>query len=327
MGFFSGLTDIVDPGGYFDSFSGKDAADASKQAGQLQYQATQEGIDLQRESRDLARSDLQPWRQAGQNSLDNMQRLANGPSSQGYLNLLLQDSQERPNWAGGLYGLANTRYQDLPGFTDASDAMSRQVQNSAVARGKLGSGNTLNDLFKNNALLGEQMRGQRFNEGLQLANFDTQNRNDAYSRRFNTESFGKNERDTAFNNHYNIASMGQNAAAMQCNNSLNSTNGITNLLTQGANAQAAGQVGAANAQSQGTNNLLNLAALIYSSDRRLKTGIVKIGESKGLGVYRFRYTFAPESEVIGYMADEVEALYPDAVLEIGGYKAVNYGAI
>lgn len=62
------------------------------------------------------------------------------------------------------------------------------------------------------------------------------------------------------------------------------------------------------------------------SDRRLKRNIVKIGEHNGLGVYEFDYVWGGP-RAVGFMADEVEAANPAAVLEIDGFKAVDYGAL
>lgn len=64
------------------------------------------------------------------------------------------------------------------------------------------------------------------------------------------------------------------------------------------------------------------------SDRRLKADIERIGENGPLGVYRFRYLWdVPGTERIGYMADEVLRVKPEAVSEVGGWLAVDYGQL
>jgi hypothetical protein len=67
------------------------------------------------------------------------------------------------------------------------------------------------------------------------------------------------------------------------------------------------------------------------SDRRLKKDIVELGmdENKGLMLYSYRYVWQPVNEwCVGYMADEVEKLYPEAVVEHeSGFKMVNYGRL
>lgn len=60
------------------------------------------------------------------------------------------------------------------------------------------------------------------------------------------------------------------------------------------------------------------------SDERLKEDVEKVGELyDGQNVYSYRYKGDPIPR-IGLMAQEVERKYPDAVTEIGGFKAVDY---
>lgn len=70
------------------------------------------------------------------------------------------------------------------------------------------------------------------------------------------------------------------------------------------------------------------------SDRRLKTNIVRVGEHRlGIGLYLF--DFKPEfrdrwgsARQFGVMADEVEAVLPEAVsVHADGYKIVDYGRL
>jgi len=64
----------------------------------------------------------------------------------------------------------------------------------------------------------------------------------------------------------------------------------------------------------------------FSSDRRLKEDISPIGTLfDGTPVYGYRYKGAPAYH-IGLMAQDVEKTTPDAVIEINGYKAVDYHA-
>ena len=66
----------------------------------------------------------------------------------------------------------------------------------------------------------------------------------------------------------------------------------------------------------------------FSSDRRLKTDIKKIGESiDGYNIYRYKYLDQPE-EFIGAMADEVFKKQPGAVFIMdNGYIGVDYSKI
>lgn len=69
-------------------------------------------------------------------------------------------------------------------------------------------------------------------------------------------------------------------------------------------------------------------ASIFSSDRRLKHAIRKVGEfADGLGIYWFSY-LGSKQRFKGVMADEVAALRPWALgPKVAGYDTVNYGAL
>jgi hypothetical protein len=62
------------------------------------------------------------------------------------------------------------------------------------------------------------------------------------------------------------------------------------------------------------------------SDERLKENITQIGSFNGLGVYEFNYLWSP-TKMIGFIAQEVEKVLPEAVKEVLGYKAVDYGKV
>lgn len=68
-------------------------------------------------------------------------------------------------------------------------------------------------------------------------------------------------------------------------------------------------------------------AALALSDRRLKRNIHRIGTlPNGLAVYRYRYVWGGPEQV-GVMADEVKRVLPHAVVNIGGYDAVNYAEV
>jgi len=93
------------------------------------------------------------------------------------------------------------------------------------------------------------------------------------------------------------------------------------------------QMAVANAQNSSNNammgGLFGLGAagmrFLPWSDRRLKTDIKRIGKAdNGLSIYSYRYVWGGPVQ-IGFMADEVEKVAPDAVVEMpNGFKAVDY---
>jgi len=83
-----------------------------------------------------------------------------------------------------------------------------------------------------------------------------------------------------------------------------------------------------NAQNAGLYNLLGSGATAAAtmSDRRLKSNIERVGTHPlGIGIYEYDIFGTRQ---IGVMADEVEAVRPEAVMQHpSGYKMVNYGAL
>jgi hypothetical protein len=80
-----------------------------------------------------------------------------------------------------------------------------------------------------------------------------------------------------------------------------------------------------NAETWGA--VISVVAMVAMSDRRLKKNVQRIGRTaKGVPMYRFQY-LGGDVYYEGPMADEVEQLVPEAVRDIGGYKAVDYSLI
>lgn len=95
----------------------------------------------------------------------------------------------------------------------------------------------------------------------------------------------------------------------------------------------ANQIGAQNAASSNAGLFglgsagIGAAALLAFSDERLKTNIEKVGErDDGIGVYTYDYKWG-DGPYVGVMAQEVERVRPDAVVNIDGAKAVAYSKL
>jgi hypothetical protein len=63
------------------------------------------------------------------------------------------------------------------------------------------------------------------------------------------------------------------------------------------------------------------------SDRRLKTDIVRSGSENGFPMYEYAYRWEPTRRYRGVMAQDVVRTRPDAVFEVAGVLAVDYGRI
>lgn len=101
------------------------------------------------------------------------------------------------------------------------------------------------------------------------------------------------------------------------------------LSSGGIGGLFGGEAGALPAEVAATGGLWDAAAaaapFAVSSDRRLKTDIRRLGKlANGLPVYTFRYRGKSQRH-IGLMADDVERVYPEAVVTgPDGYKMVDY---
>lgn len=187
-----------------DDLTGKNAEKAAKQASKTQAQALDKSIDFQRESRDLAIDRIDPAVEFGFSQINPLTQLL---TSQGQANYL----------------------QNNPLFDAALDSINKATLNNQAARGKLGSGGTLNAL-QNNYL----------STALPFLN---------------------NQQNALFN----AVNLGTNAASGQAN-TINSTGAnISNLLGQQGDVRAAGIVGAQGAGQAAFNNLLNLGGQLGSA--------------------------------------------------------------
>jgi len=103
------------------------------------------------------------------------------------------------------------------------------------------------------------------------------------------------------------------------------------------NAQYQNQLSAYNADQASNSNMLgglmNLGAQIYTaSDINLKENIKKVGSLiNGLNLYSYNYKDGydlPKGKQVGVMAQEVEKVIPEAVVDMpNGFKGVNYALL
>ena len=103
--------------------------------------------------------------------------------------------------------------------------------------------------------------------------------------------------------------------------------GATQAAGNFAQQNYANQVGAYNAKMGLYGNIAGAAGTAIASDRRLKSNVVRIGTHPlGIGIYE--YDIFGERQR-GVMADEVEAVKPEAVTThpTEGYKMVYYGML
>jgi hypothetical protein len=79
-------------------------------------------------------------------------------------------------------------------------------------------------------------------------------------------------------------------------------------------------------QGGGIGSIIGAIAPLMMSDIRVKEDIKPVGQYRGMGVYDYKYKGNPQ-QYTGLMAQEVEQKIPDAVVEIGGIKHIDYGKV
>lgn len=134
--------------------------------------------------------------------------------------------------------------------------------------------------------------------------------------------------EAAYNQPLNwINALGSGAQISPAGGGLGNGSNLQAAIAQGQAGQNAANINAANNNAM-MNGLFGLgAAALMFSDRRLKTDVSKVGKTdSGLPVYTYRYKGDPRMHM-GVMAQDVEKTTPEAVHEIGGYKAVDYSRV
>ena len=183
---------------------------------------------------------------------------------------------------------------------------------------------------------GGNLGNSGYQEGLArtLGNVATNAYSNQYNNNVNTQLQAAAQAPAAaFANPAALSGIGQQQEAQQYNAYMSPW---SNLQGYAASLQPGSQFGSSTNQTpyyqNNTANTLGILAaaapyFFAASDVRLKTNIEKIGTRKdGLGVYEYNYIWGGPKQ-FGVMAQEVEKKYPEAVLNIDGYKAVNYGLL
>jgi hypothetical protein len=282
---------------------------------------------------DTTQANLAPYMTAGKNALAALDfGLGIGPDKGGSAGSGAYGSLSQPFTAA--------QYQESPGYKFQFGQGVQAVQNSASAAGGIGGGNTLRALTQ-------------FGQG--LANTDYYQAMQAYMA----------QQQQRYGMLSGAANSGQSAAAGLGGLSTQVGNSVGNNIVGAGNALAAGTLGVAGAASGGLNSLAQIANLYgnasggggtpyypfgnnpYTStgggapgqweqnynptgvaycDYALKTDIEPylFDGMSGLRVYSFRHK-GEDKKRLGYIAQEVEEKYPEAVFEgPRGFLMVDY---
>jgi hypothetical protein len=281
--------------GFVRDLTGKTAADAAKQSGELQRgQAFESAADVQRAgglaATSLSRAGtragdlLDPFAEVGAQGLDLAGFLGDPTAQFDFL-------------------------QNNPLFQSALESANVRTEQRAASRGRLSSGDTLEQLTANTLQTARPFLQDQRSDILNLLNL---------GRGVASEQGGLITGTAA-----DVANIQRSTAA-----------DVANLETGGTAAQAAGAVGAANARGQGASNLLSGAISIGGlfSDERLKENIKLIGYESGHNIYKWAWNKLANAlglfgESRGVIAQQVKETNPEAISYDRGFMKVNYEMI
>lgn len=225
----------------------------------------------------------------------------------------------------------NSAYQNImsraqPQMDQQRAALEQRLANQGIAAGSAAYNNAIDELNRNANDYSLAAQNQALGQASTLYSNQASARNQAINEMIQQRTQPLNELAALYSGsqvtaptYVNTPSTGVNATDYV---------GSQSLAT---NAQIAAAQAAASQNAAGTSGLFGLlgsgamAGAYLFSDRRLKRHIRRVGTlDNGLPVYSFQYLGGGPVQ-IGLMAQDVEKLHPDAVVEIAGYKAVDYG--
>jgi hypothetical protein len=267
------LTSLLDPGDLAGTHAAGEAKDASKAAESAQQDALGRSIAETRRATEEGQGFLAPFGGVG----------LQGVEQAGFLT----DPQAQFDFL-----------QNNPLFQMGLDNANRQTQQSAASRGRLSSGDTLQELNQNALLTASPLiQSQKQSIG-DLLNF------------------------------------GGGIATNQANTAIGEGSQISNAFENQGNITSAGIQGRNKIQADTTANQQQLAGQIFSmfSDPALKTNIKSTGSKNGFNTYSWDWNelankVGLSGSGVGVMADEVKAIKPEAVTIDRGFMKVNYNMI
>jgi hypothetical protein len=238
-----------------DQLTGKNAADAARDAARIQKTAADDANTEARRQYDLTRADQSPWLNIGKQNLENL----NSQMGAGGF-----DTPNPGDYDPGSFSYGEFNPGDLendPGYKFRMAQGLKGIQNTRAGAGSLKSGATLKALLGYGQGLASEEMGNAYGRFSDQRNFARGNFES--NRAFGANQFQQGYQNRVganqdrFNRLASIAGVGQQTAQNLGAQGANFSQSYGNNLMGGANAQAAGRVGAANAYTGAFNNLLN----------------------------------------------------------------------
>jgi hypothetical protein len=224
----------------------------------------------------------------------------------------------------GLNGAAGNQsalaqLQTTPGYQFTLGQGNNAINAAGAANGTLNSGNQATTLSNYDSGLAQNTYSNYVNQlqpYLGASNSAAQGISGAYQNLGNQQAGVQNN---LINNEVGALTGAGNANASAA---LANSNQAQSTVSGGVKA-VGGLLSSPTSGTIGTSILSGLASIF--SDERLKDDIEPVGELfDGTNIYRYRYK-GDDTMRIGVMAQEVQEKNPDAVIDVDGFLAVNYG--
>jgi hypothetical protein len=244
----------------------------------------------------------------------------------------IRESVSSPYSYDGLPSLDNTAAQDAiysrlePKFAQDEEALRTRLINQGIAPGSEAYNREMNTFnqAKNDARTQAILSGQQYNLAARNQGINEYNAiRNAPLNEYNAFTSGAQVQNPTFTSGGNsgisptdisgITNAYNNARQASSNNTMNSLFGLGGQLGGSFLGSDAGSAA--------------VAGLFAASDIRLKENIKTVGEENGYPIYEFNYINDPDRTYIGVMAQDVEKVKPEAVIESEGFKKVNYDMI
>lgn len=223
---------------------------AANHAADLQYKASQDALDFQKQQYDTTQKQIAPWLQAGQGAL---QQLTSGTAPGGSL---------LTPYSGTFTAPTGLTEQNDPGYQARLKLGTDALERSAAARGSVLTGGTAKALDTYAQDYASNEYGNVYNRALQDYTTKYNAYNTDQANQFNRLAALSGVGQTAANQ---LASSGQAASNNISSNLLGTAANVGQQINNAGAATASGYVGAGNAWNQGLSgiggNLSNLALI------------------------------------------------------------------
>lgn len=304
----------------FDDLFGGGGAEAATQAGAATTQLNQEAIDEIRRQLGVTTETLTPFIEAGTAAIPGIQEGIEGLQADIPGLEALRESGPR----AGLSAL-DKRLSKIFGtefFSSLVDERTRAIQGQLAAGGLTRSGTGVSEIAGVPTDIGLAIENQIFNRRTERAR-------DIFGR--SKDIFGA--KGDILNKVFAQTEQGRGAATDLGTIGASSADAVAQLLQLTGQDQASAILAGQQAESSGAQNLLNTAVSVGSlffSDPTLKENVEQIGTVCDLNLYQWDWVPETEGTIItacmniGFMADEVEVIYPEFVMEFAGLKVIDY---